>query len=267
MKKVVRILVVVMWVLLVAGFLVLVGFTTIDHNDTVCRSYSVSIDYGKADTLITRADVDSLLKGIRNPLKGQFIGDIDVEKVEKSIKHQPYVGDADVFMYLDGKVVVNIIQRQPILRIYNTRGESFYLDGRGNLLPLNPAFSARVLVANGDINEPFVKRICYQQDSVKIKDSLEYKSIMNHLYEVASYIAKDPFFRAQIQQIYVNPDGEMELIPRVGNHTILLGKGEDLPEKFGKLYVFYKMGLSQTGWEKYNIINIKYRNQVVCSKI
>lgn len=267
MKKLVKILIVAMWVLLVAGLFTLVGFTTIEQKDTRCRSYQIRIDYGKADKLITTADVDSILKAVRSPLKGQYIGDIDVEKVESSIRRQPYVADADVYMYLDGRVMIDIIQRQPILRIYNNRNESFYLDGKGNLLPLNPAFSARVLVANGYIPEPFAKRICYRTDSVRVKDSVEYNSVMNNLYEVASYIARDRFLRALIQQIYVDPRGEMELIPRLGDHVILIGKADNLEEKFRKLFIFYKMGLSKTGWEKYNIINIKYRNQVVCSKI
>lgn len=267
MKKLLRILYILMWVVLTGGLLTLVGFTTIEHNDTMCKSYFVNINYGKADKLITNPDVDSILRAVHNPLKGQYLGDINIEKIESAVKRQPYVADADVYMYLDGTVEIDISQRQPVLRIYNTRNESFYLDGLGHLLPLNPSFSARVIIANGFINEPFSRKTCYLVDSVRMKDSLEYGSVMNNLYKVATYIMKDRFFRAQIQQIYVNQNGEMELIPRVGNHVILIGNADDLEEKFDKLFVFYRKGLSQTGWQKYNLINIKYKNQVVCSKI
>jgi len=57
------------------------------------------------------------------------------------------------------------------------KGKVFYLDGLGHLLPLNPAFSARVIVATGFIDEPFAKKANYLQDTVRKKDSAEYRSV------------------------------------------------------------------------------------------
>jgi cell division protein FtsQ len=90
---------------------------------------------------------------------------------------------------------------------------------------------------------------------------------MTNLYRLTMYITPDKFLKAQIAQIYVNEQGEFELIPRVGSHVILLGSAEDLDDKFRRLFAFYKFGLNKIGWNKYNVINIKYKNQVVCSKI
>jgi cell division protein FtsQ len=81
------------------------------------------------------------------------------------------------------------------------------------------------------------------------------------------YITHDKFLKAQIAQIYVNEQNEFELVPRIGNHIILLGTAEDLDDKFRRLVAFYRYGLNKIGWNKYNVINIKYKNQVVCSKI
>ena len=64
----------------------------------------------------------------------------------------------------------------------------------------------------------------------------------------------------------MNEDEEMELVPRVGNHTILFGDEKEMDEKFSKLFLFYKEGLSKQGWNKYNVINLKYKDQVVCTK-
>jgi cell division protein FtsQ len=64
----------------------------------------------------------------------------------------------------------------------------------------------------------------------------------------------------------VNEHQELELIPRVGNHRVLLGDTIDLQDKFRRLMIFYKEGLSKTGWNNYSVINLKFRNQVVCTK-
>jgi cell division protein FtsQ len=267
MKKFLKILEIAAWVLMTGGLFTLLGFTTTEHNSDVCKKYIIRIDYGKADVLLTEGDIYTVVKTTGNLLKGQHLGSINFERIEREIKRQSYVADAEAYMTLDGVVEIDVIQRQPILRIFNEKGESFYLDGLGNLMPLNPAFSARVLVASGSIQEPFSKKVCYLTDSVRKKDSIEYHSVMNNLYKLSAYITKDKFLKAQIEQIFVDPNGEFELIPRVGTHTILMGGADNLEDKFERLFVFYRMGLSKTGWSRYNIINIKFKNQVVCSKI
>ena len=267
MKKFLKILEIAAWVLMTGGLFAVLGFTTTEHNSNVCKKYIIRIDYGKADILITEGDIYTVVKTTGNHLKGQPLGSIDIEQIERELRHHSYVSNAQVYMTLEGVVEIDVVQRQPILRIFNDKGESFYLDGLGNLMPLNPAFSARVLVATGSIPEPFSKKVCYLTDSLRRKDSLEYHSVMNNLYKLSAFITKDKFLKAQIEQVFVEPNGEFELIPRVGTHTILMGGADNLEDKFERLFVFYRMGLSKTGWNKYNIINIKFKNQVVCSKI
>jgi cell division protein FtsQ len=266
-KKLLKILFITLWVILAAGVVTLAGFTMSVHQDVVCRNYTINIDYGEADVLVTNDDIYSLICKSGFLLKGQRVRFIDAEKIESMIRKQPYVADAQVYLTMEGDVTIRILQRQPILRIFNQRGESYYIDAKGKVLPLNPAFPARVLVASGYIEEPLQRNLNYSVDSVCLKDSLMYRSVVNHLLKVAMYVIKVPFLKAQIEQIYVDPNGEMELIPRVGNHVILFGNADNIADKFNRLYIFYKKGLNRTGWDRYPVINIKYQQQVVCSKI
>lgn len=266
-KKLLKLLYILMWVVLTAGLFALLGYAIEEHNYTVCKQVIIRIDYGKSDTLISKRDIFDLLKQTGNRLKGESLGYINFEKIEKELGKQPYVAHAEVYNSLDGVVEIDILQRQPILRIYNQKNETFYLDVNGNVLPVNPAFSARVLVANGMIPEPYIRYINYSQDSIRKKDSILYRSTIVNLFNVARYIINNKFLKVQIEQVYVDKSGEFELYPRVGNHIIVFGNADDIEKKFERLQIFYKYGLSKTGWDKYNIINIKYQNQVVCSKI
>ena len=121
-------------------------------------------------------------------------------------------------------------------------------------------------MASGNISDSCVRASPKNFDSL-FSDSAGGACSLASLFRVAIYISNDPFFKAQIEQIYVDPDGEIELIPAVGSHVILFGRADDLDDKFSKLYAFYKYGLNKIGWNKYDIINIKYKNQVVCSKL
>jgi cell division protein FtsQ len=83
------------------------------------------------------------------------------------------------------------------------------------------------------------------------------------LYKTADFIRRDSLWDAQIAQIYVNTDREIELIPRVGSQRILIGNADSLNVKLRNLQAFYKQVLPHVGWDKYRTINIKYTNQVI----
>ncbi|MDP1623493.1 MAG: hypothetical protein Q8M08_14265 [Bacteroidales bacterium] len=267
MRKFLKILLIVFWILLVAGAGVLIGFVEVKHYSHACKKVEISINYGAADVLITKKVVDSILMKTAGSLKGKPLGYINLGSIENALRKQPYVAKVAVFENNEGTLFIEIRQREPLLRVINRKYESFYLDESGTLLPVNPNFSARVLVANGFIDDSYIKNPNYQVNILALSDSGFYDSLLTNLYKLTMYITHDKFLKAQIAQIYVNESREFELIPSIGNHVILLGKAEDLDDKFKRLYAFYKFGLSKIGWNKYNVINIKYKNQVVCSKI
>lgn len=267
MKKWMKILRLSVMVLLIAGTGVLVGFVEAGHSLQKCRQVYITIDYGQADRLVSEADIDSLIRRTSGNLKGKPMNWINTGKIEKEIGNQPYVARVNVFESHDGCVFVEVKQREPILRVINLDLESYYIDASGMMLPLNPEFPARVPVANGSVTQKFIQNPNYRIDVRMLQDQPAADSLLGDLYRLAMFINRDPFFKAQIEQIYVTPEQEFELIPRVGSHVILFGKATQMEEKFRKLFLFYTRGLNNIGWNRYNIINIKYQNQVVCSKI
>jgi cell division protein FtsQ len=94
------------------------------------------------------------------------------------------------------------------------------------------------------------------------KDSIFLQSIKG----VAAYILKDPLWMAQIEQIDITPDRQLEMIPKLGDHIIRFGDATEPERKFHQLDVFYKQVSSSFGWNKYAIIDVQYNNQVVATK-
>ena len=160
-----------------------------------------------------------------------------------------------------------IVQREPILRIINYDCTSYYIDCDGALFPLSGKYTARVLAANGKINEPYNLRYTKDITKTEAKDELGRKFIVDDLFILAKFIRADKFLDAFIEQIFINNNDEIELVPKVGTFTILLGDIQNLEEKFTNLKALILIGLPREGWNKYETINIKYKNQVVCTKI
>lgn len=156
-----------------------------------------------------------------------------------------------------------------MLRVFNSSGESYYIDSTGRIMPLSFKSTSRVLVANGFLNEPFARRYQFSMQDINNNENLKAITKLDDLYEITGKLYADSCLRSLIHQIYVDQNGEFVLIPAIGKQQILLGKSaDDLSHKLNKLKLFYLEGLNKTdSWNKYSSINLKYKNIVVCTKI
>jgi cell division protein FtsQ len=232
------------------GLIVLMSFIEVKKSEVLCTDVKVYIPGNQY--FIDKQEVDKILLINNKPLIGRKMEEINIHELENKLKANPFIEFAKVYTDMDGIINVEISQRQPILRIINHIDQDFYVDQHGLKIPLSVNFTARVLVANGYIDELFANRV----------DTL-HTAIAQQLFKTADYIRRDSLWAAQIAQIYINKDHEIELIPRAGNNRILLGDADSLDRKFHNLLVFYKKALPKVGWDTYKIINIKYANQVV----
>ncbi len=102
------------------------------------------------------------------------------------------------------------------------------------------------------------------------KMSLEKYDDLRKLTTFVEWISADPFWSGEIVQTvaYYTPSGELAatLIPRSGDFRIEFGPVEEPAQRFGRLMLFYRKGLGTAGWDRYEIIDVRYNNQVVCTK-
>src|SRR5258708_7961811 len=190
------------WVISLGGLVVLMSFIEIKKSEVVCASVNVYIPGNQY--FIDRQEVNHILLVNNRPLIGRRMDDINIYALENKLKANPFIEYAKVYAEMDGTINVEISQRQPILRLLNRFDQDFYVDQHGLKIPLSANFTARVLAANGYIDELFANRV----------DTL-HTAMARELFKTADYIRKDSLWDAQIAQIYVNQDHEIELIPRV----------------------------------------------------
>src|SRR5580704_15967626 len=215
------------WAISLGGLVVLMSFIEIKKSEVLCKDVKVYIPGNQY--FIDRDEVDHILRIQSHALIGRRMESINIHALQNRLKANPFIEFAKVYADMDGVINVEISQRQPILRIMNRFDQDFYVDQHGLKIPLSTNFTARVLVANGYIDELFANRV----------DTL-HTVMARELFKTADYIRKDSLWDAQMAQIYVNKDHEIELIPRVGNNRILLGDADSLDAKFHNLLVFYK---------------------------
>lgn len=253
------------WSLSVIGLFITLGFVGKEKSTIRCKSVNIHIDDETGNEFITKKDVLDLLNSKEKQPLGKLMNDINIGMLEKLVNSNSYVANAEVYSTINGELNIDIRQRNPIIRIINNKYEHFYIDEKGEYMPVSLNYSAPVIVANGNITDAYADRKINNYVDV-ITDTVIEKPLINGLFELALYINKHQFWNAQIEQIYVNDSGEIELIPRVGNQVIIFGDVSQIEEKFKKLMIFYKQGMNKTGWNDYSTINLKYKDQVVCTK-
>ncbi len=255
LQKIKPILIVTFWVICSCGVITLLGASMLNQHRLSFQNITVNINDDNGMLFINQTDMIQLLKDHQVNLdKTKPLNAIDYEKLEGIIESNPFVKSAQVFVDANENIEVNVTQRLPILRIINNQSVSYYLDDYGSRMPCSSKFTARVFVATGFIFT--------NVDHPTAVDSV----IEGKLFTLANFIRSDSFLTALTEQIIVNQQNEFEIIPVVGNHSVLLGDVNDLKEKFDKLKIFYKESLNHTGWNQYSRINLKYENEVYCSK-
>lgn len=252
------------WSLFLIGSMLLVGFVDADYKAIACVKSEINIDKSNGYGFVTEELVREEMSNMGYLFNKQLMGDIEVDRIERALLDLPGVKNAEVFKYNSGVVKIDITQRKPIARVIMKGGLiSFYLDEAGEEMPISDDYIARVPIFNGEIKEG---RNNYSMNELLENDSLKDFSEMDDIYELAQLFEKNKFMSAQIVQIYFNQDNEMEMIPRVGNHRILFGDSKDAEIKFKKLTRFYTEVVNPKELNLYDTLNIKYINQIICSK-
>jgi len=213
------------------------------RKSVLCSNIDVVFFDSTKNKLLDKQEIIETMQDAEGILIGKEISKINLANLEDALNNQASVRHAEVYKTINGDIKVEIKQRIPILRIF-TDSLSYYIDEYGIVMPLPNKYRPRVLPANG-----FIK-----QRSKMIAD----------LYELAKFIYKNEFWKSQIQQIFVEKDGDIILIPRVGSQHIILGSINNLEKKFMKLMALYEYGFKIKDWNQYTDINLKYKNQVVC---
>ena len=220
------------------------GMTNRHEDVRLCRGVDLHITGSRHFDLIDEDMVLSLLKEHSLDPIGSPLEAIDVEAIEQTLALHPLVGKAQCYKTGGDMLRINLSGKVPLVRVLNNRGQDFYVDSHGEILSQH-SLAVQLPVATGYIDREFASK---------------------ELLEVVRAIDRSEFWKAQVEQINVTSDKQIELVPRVGDHLLILGTADNIEDKLERLMNFYEKGLDNVGWNKYRSISVAYENQVVCKK-
>lgn len=254
---------IIFWVIVIIYLSISLSFISEKKGNVLCSKVNVSILDSAGNRFVKETDVKQFIHDQQSQIMGSPIIEINTDELEKLILDNPNIKTSEVYVNVKGELCIDIDQRNPIVRVFAKNGFNFYIDKDGYIMPLSDKYASHVVIANGNIiARPDLSRKMNVMDVVTGKEN----SSLIDLYNIAKYIYTDDFWVNQIEQIYVNVNNDFEIIPRVGAHQIILGSAKHYDKKLRYLKAFYEQALNNIGWNEYEKINLKYENQIVCSK-
>lgn len=237
-----RVLKYLFFLVLIASLSFLYSFSSKRNQQKKVSEIVVEFELGD-NNFLTHSMVNKLLIQNAETVSNKAKSVINLYGLENKVLKNPYVERASVFLTINGKLKTIIKQRIPVARIV-LENDSYYVDKQGVSVPLSDVYSARVLLISG----------------------VENTAEINQVLPLVSFILRDPFLQKEIVGIEKSAVNEYQFSVRSGDYKIKFGDLSQVDLKFKKLKAFYNIAFKDKTIENYKTINLKYHNQVVCTK-
>ena len=230
-----------------------ISFIEKQADNRICSSIIVEIDNQFENYFINESDViDIITNNGEQRIVGEAFETLELKKLEKELCKTKFIQNAEVYKDLEGNLMISINQSRPIARLISNKMQDRYITNKGEILPLSKRYTARVMLIDGSY-----------ADNAKLSN-LNDDETGSNLMDLLKYIEKDKFWKAQIAQLNIDKRGNIKMYTQVSKQVVEFGKPEDIEEKFIRLKIFYKEILPTKGWNSYDKVSVKFKDQIVC---
>ncbi|MDD7318568.1 MAG: cell division protein FtsQ [Prevotella sp.] len=226
------------------------------NPDVVCQKCNIMIADENTNGFLKADDVKRILVSSKMMPVNKKTGEISTRSIEEKLKSMAFVKTAQCFKAENGDVTINITQRLPLLRVKSEKGDDYYIDERGGVMP-NSNYVSDLIIATGNIDRRYAA---------------------DYLMPMTETLMDNELWQNLFEQINVTEQRGIELVPRVGDHIVFIGQlpaeknaeirkqaiVKMLETKLSRLEKFYKYGISKAGWNRYDYINLEFDNQIIC---
>ena len=230
----------------------IIAFTERRQGSASIKDITIKMRNANENHFLDEDDIVKLMELKMDNLKGASLDRVNMKEVEKKIRRDPFIKDAQLYSDLKGNLVVSAEIRRPIARIVRSDGPDGYIAEDGTVMPVSDKFTSRVILISG----PYVRQILKQSNLNTSEEGKQLITLINTIRE-------DEFWNAQVAQLDIDSKMRITVYPQVGNERIEFGRPDNVDTKLKKLMIFYKEILPRMGWNKYDRVNLEYEGQIV----
>lgn len=243
-----------MWktVLKVVLCIVLVGYVALAfafvHEENARRECSGIdlriVEHTLPDSVLIQG-VNSQLTKYGHKLKGEKLERINLEKLENYLRKFSNFESVECSFNPDSRLRITISPIKAEVRVFTDKGRSFYINRYGKRIEADAEFYVDVPV---------------------LITPEKYESSLPTALSVIRYVSEDKALSPLIAAYKIDGSNDIIIIPRLQGHVINFGDSTRLAEKKAAILAAYKKVLPSKGWNTYDTISVKFKNQIVATR-
>ena len=255
-----KILKIALWVITGAALVVLFVFGRKWYLETPLKGIEFNLERNHRNGFVEKDSVVAYAKAICDLEHHAAIASINLPKIQNLLDGNPWIENASAFIGLNDTLVIQAKEYEPVLRVFNQDKRSVYVTKEGVIFPSSPLYSPRVIIASGNFRFPT------PQKNSQVNDSIYAQTGLQEALTIALAIQKDPFLTGSIGQIYKNENNEYELMVNNLSAKVILGDTKAVDNKLSRLAILLEKYNGTEELRAYKTLNLKYNNQIVCTK-
>lgn len=238
------------WTAILVLIAVTLGYAVIEQMSSKVVKLEIDIPkQSKERLLISKKTISKqIFKIVGQDIRTVDLIDLDLTRIEALLEQDSRIENVEVFINKENTLKVEVEIRRPFVRIMADNGDQFYLDAKGVRVSTVKNQAIRVPVVTGNVDE----------FTVNWKENKKHN--LNEVFTMAKALYKDDFLYALVEQIDIDANNELTLIPKVGP-KLFIGDTSKLSQKLLNLKSGYKHILNREGWDV-DTLNFSIPNQV-----
>ena len=236
------------WLILLAllSYIAIASMWAIDYAEQqTLDDIVINIDKNSPTKFVTKEGVIQKLGKTADKIKHTPIAELNIEKLERQLSQDNSFENVECYITSDNKLQIDIVPMIPEIRVFSPDGKSYYINKDGKRIDTGNEFFMDVPVVTGNFDQKFPAK---------------------NILPVTRHIAADDYLKNLITMIEVKSATNILLYPCIKGQVINIGDTTELTKKIDNLTQFYRKVMNHKGWETYDTISVKFRNQIVATR-
>ncbi len=169
---------------------------------------------------------------------------VDTRKLRDHLASFNSFENVEVAMMANGRVKIHIVPMIPEMRVFDGN-KSYYVNKDGKVSDSKADFFVDVPVVTGHFTNSFTPR---------------------DVLPLVRFIRQDQDLKSLTAMIHAEGPHDLIIVPRITGHVVNFGDTTRLDEKKKALMTMYRKVIPYKGWNEYDTISVKFKNQVVATR-
>lgn len=241
LKEVIKNIILGLVVILISAYLIgaAIWFST-QPKQTICSAIEWVIDDSWERQYVTSEELTNMINHTNLNPAGKAVDDILTQAIEACVMLHPMVRKAQCFVTTQGRVIVRLTQRVPLLGV-RTESSSYYIDTDRLHMPASGRITTPVIWAVGKTDDHLAKTV---------------------LADMVEWLQCHSYWENRIERIEVRNDRNIVLVDS-SSTRIIVGDGQEFESKMFKLRLFEEQMEKVGNGNTYKELDLRYKDQVI----